>query len=75
MMLSSTSPVFSGEREASCEIAAELAFQHAVEAFQFLLFAQADAVFAGLAAAMAVHARGSDCAARWRTWGFRSGCP
>ena len=50
-MLSSSSPVFSGERRGQLEVAAELAFEDAVEAFELLLFAQADAVFAGLAAA------------------------
>ena len=51
-MLSSTSPVFSGEREASVEVPAELPLEDAVEALELLLLAQADAVLARLAAAV-----------------------
>src|SRR5262249_52902192 len=40
------------------EIASKLAFEDAVEAFEFLFLAQTDAVLTGLAAAHAVHARG-----------------
>ncbi len=50
-MLRSTSPVFSGRARRQLEVAAELAFENAVEAFELLLLAQADAVFARLAAA------------------------
>ena len=57
------------------EVAAELALEDAVEALELLLLAEADAVLARLAAAVAVHAGRRRCGARWRTWGFRSGCP
>ena len=58
MIVSNCSPVFSGRARGQLEIAAELPLQHAVEAFELLLFAEADAVFARLAAAVAVHAGG-----------------
>src|SRR5262249_25161386 len=53
--------IFRGARR-QLEVAAELAFQDAVEALELLFLAQARPVFAGLAAALTVHA-GSKVAA------------